>query len=142
MLNHRCLRSKRYRALLAMLVLGIPREVADHFMKDGTLYCSYYNCFENSVSVSSEIDQKILDVVRCFEKRTGCLVFHIMQPYTNYKTNWRFLYVSKRPRRRDCDLSLQHGVVNCYHYVSDFLELAYESLICVRSFSGGLIQIS
>ena len=134
------LRSKKTRAVSIMSALCIEKDVVGHFLDDGTLYCSFYDGNKNTVTLSRQIDQTILDAVRSFEKNNGCLVYHIVQPDSNSQSTWFFLYVPKRSARASFEFDLQYRFVDCCRYMIYYPDSPYSSQIRVKEYMGGLIK--
>ena len=130
-------------AVARMKILKLHENPIKEFKKEGKLNYSDFQgyLFWLEEDTASRVPKEVFDALHSFEERTGCLVYHVVQSFTEVGTMWSFLYVGKDTdewafERED----LENGLLYAYVYNSTYPELSELGSIMVKPRWGGLIR--
>lgn len=135
-------------AVARMKILEMDKNLIKEFSEEEKLYYSdpqgFLFWFKDATSTRNQefrVPKAVFDALKSFEKRTGCLVYHVIQSLTEIGTMWSFLYVSKDADEWEFEKEdLENGLLYAYVYNSTYPELSEAGSIMVRPQYGGVVR--
>ncbi len=86
-----------------------------------------------------EVQQKIVDD---FQERTGSIVYHVIESFTDFGEMLSLLYVSKEVEEWEIDKAdLEDSIVFAYVYNVDAPEFSEYGSIGIKEVIGGLVRV-
>ena len=134
-------------AVARMKILEMDKNLIKEFNEEEKLYYSdpqgFLFWFKNATSKRNQkyVPKAVFDALKSFEKRTGCLVYHVIHSFNEMGTMWSFMYVSKDVDEWKFEKEdLENGFLYAYVYNCTYPELSEAGSIMVRPQSGGVVR--